>query len=254
MECDIAMLTVDDEEFWGQLEPVTFDGLPALQDQVTVVGFPIGGDTMSVSSGVVSRIEVTSYVHGASELLGIQIDAAVWFRYTLRHQWTRFCRCIVMLALNVSWFYCIRQIFLGWEYPRKHFIHRLHQKKQNSTCTCTHRYFLLVLTFQHPKLVQDVYLPLRSIVIQPLLRAVILHSLRCNAQMHTHHKTSTSQQMHSTTCAIIRRACTHTVGMTSLALAVWCKRITGSFVHARTCCLKIHSTPKTCPHTHTSDL
>ena len=77
MECDIAMLTVDDEEFWGQLEPVTFDGLPALQDQVTVVGFPIGGDTMSVSSGVVSRIEVTSYVHGASELLGIQIDAAV---------------------------------------------------------------------------------------------------------------------------------------------------------------------------------
>ena len=32
---------------------------------------------MSVTSGVVSRIEVTSYVHGAAELLGIQIDAAV---------------------------------------------------------------------------------------------------------------------------------------------------------------------------------
>jgi hypothetical protein len=41
------------------------------------VGYPIGGDTMSVTSGVVSRIEVTSYVHGAAELLGIQIDAAV---------------------------------------------------------------------------------------------------------------------------------------------------------------------------------
>lgn len=39
--------------------------------------YPIGGDTMSVTSGVVSRIEVTSYVHGASELLGIQIDAAI---------------------------------------------------------------------------------------------------------------------------------------------------------------------------------
>ena len=39
--------------------------------------YPIGGDTMSVTSGVVSRIEVTSYVHGAAELLGIQIDAAV---------------------------------------------------------------------------------------------------------------------------------------------------------------------------------
>ncbi len=39
--------------------------------------FPIGGDTMSVTSGVVSRIEVTSYVHGAAELLAIQIDAAI---------------------------------------------------------------------------------------------------------------------------------------------------------------------------------
>lgn len=37
----------------------------------------IGGDTMSVTSGVVSRIEVTSYVHGSSELLGVQIDAAI---------------------------------------------------------------------------------------------------------------------------------------------------------------------------------
>ena len=39
--------------------------------------FPIGGDTMSVTSGVVSRIEVTSYAHGSAELLGIQIDAAI---------------------------------------------------------------------------------------------------------------------------------------------------------------------------------
>ena len=36
-----------------------------------------GGDTISVTSGVVSRIEVTSYVHGTTELLAIQIDAAI---------------------------------------------------------------------------------------------------------------------------------------------------------------------------------
>lgn len=76
-ECDIAMLTVEDEGFWEGVEPVRFGTLPKLQDGVTVVGYPIGGDTMSVTSGVVSRIEVTSYVHGASELLGIQIDAAI---------------------------------------------------------------------------------------------------------------------------------------------------------------------------------
>ncbi len=37
----------------------------------------IGGDTISVTSGVVSRIEVTSYVHGTTELLAVQIDAAI---------------------------------------------------------------------------------------------------------------------------------------------------------------------------------
>ncbi|KAI8465037.1 MAG: trypsin-like cysteine/serine peptidase domain-containing protein [Monoraphidium minutum] len=76
-ECDIAMLTVEDDDFWEGAEPVEFGDLPQLQAAVTVVGYPIGGDTMSVTSGVVSRIEVTSYVHGAAELLGIQIDAAI---------------------------------------------------------------------------------------------------------------------------------------------------------------------------------
>lgn len=76
-ECDIAMLTVSNDEFWEDVTPVDFGSLPRLQDAVTVVGYPIGGDTISVTSGVVSRIEVTSYVHGATELLGVQIDAAI---------------------------------------------------------------------------------------------------------------------------------------------------------------------------------
>lgn len=76
-ECDIAMLAVEDETFWEGLRPVRFGALPRLQDSITVIGYPIGGDTMSVTSGVVSRIEVTSYVHGASELLGVQVDAAI---------------------------------------------------------------------------------------------------------------------------------------------------------------------------------
>ncbi|KAI9177368.1 hypothetical protein LWI28_014306 [Acer negundo] len=76
-ECDIALLTVNDDEFWEGVLPVEFGGLPALQDAVTVVGYPIGGDTISVTSGVVSRMEVLSYVHGSTELLGLQIDAAI---------------------------------------------------------------------------------------------------------------------------------------------------------------------------------
>eukprot|EP00250_Pteridium_aquilinum_P009106 c18445_g1_i1 orf=494-1936(+) len=76
-ECDLALLSVDNDEFWEGVVPVEFGELPSLQDAVTVVGYPIGGDTISVTSGVVSRIEVLSYLHEGSELLGIQIDAAI---------------------------------------------------------------------------------------------------------------------------------------------------------------------------------
>ncbi|PKI59445.1 hypothetical protein CRG98_020204 [Punica granatum] len=77
VDCDIALLSVESEEFWKGAEPLQFGRLPRLQDAVTVVGYPLGGDTISVTKGVVSRIEVTSYAHGSSDLLGIQIDAAI---------------------------------------------------------------------------------------------------------------------------------------------------------------------------------
>ncbi|KAH6796469.1 DEGP protease 2 [Perilla frutescens var. hirtella] len=77
VECDLALLTVESKEFWEGAEPLHLGNLPNLQNGVTVVGYPLGGETISVSKGVVSRIEVTSYAHGSSELLGIQIDAAI---------------------------------------------------------------------------------------------------------------------------------------------------------------------------------
>ncbi|XP_044501173.1 protease Do-like 9 isoform X2 [Mangifera indica] len=79
IECDIAILTVNDDEFWEGVSPVEFGDLPALQDAVTVVGYPIGGDTISVTSGVVSRMEILSYCQQSTELLGLQIDAAINF-------------------------------------------------------------------------------------------------------------------------------------------------------------------------------
>ncbi|KAI3861281.1 hypothetical protein MKX03_017412 [Papaver bracteatum] len=76
-ECDLAMLTVEDDEFWEDVSPVEFGSLPGLQDAVSVVGYPVGGDTISITSGVVSRIETFPYIQGSTELLGIQIDAAI---------------------------------------------------------------------------------------------------------------------------------------------------------------------------------
>ncbi|KAJ8898685.1 hypothetical protein K2173_004719 [Erythroxylum novogranatense] len=77
VDCDIALLSVEHKEFWEEAKPLKLGRLPRLQDAVTVVGYPLGGDTISVTKGVVSRIEVTSYAHGSSDLLGIQIDAAI---------------------------------------------------------------------------------------------------------------------------------------------------------------------------------
>eukprot|EP00928_Gymnodinium_smaydae_P068257 TRINITY_DN5133_c0_g1_i1.p2 TRINITY_DN5133_c0_g1~~TRINITY_DN5133_c0_g1_i1.p2 ORF type:complete len:553 (+),score=143.36 TRINITY_DN5133_c0_g1_i1:132-1661(+) len=77
-ECDAAVLTVEDEEFWTGMQAVKLGKkLPHLEDDVLCVGFPVGGDTISVTSGVISRIEVTTYTQAAAELLGIQIDAAI---------------------------------------------------------------------------------------------------------------------------------------------------------------------------------
>jgi len=59
VECDIFLLSVESEEFWKGTKPLRFGRLPCFQDAVTVVGYPLGGDTISVTKGVVSRIEVS---------------------------------------------------------------------------------------------------------------------------------------------------------------------------------------------------
>lgn len=76
-ECDIAMLGVADEKFWEDLCPLEFGDVPALEEDVVCVGFPTGGDNISVTRGVVSRVEIQRYAHSAVELLAIQIDAAI---------------------------------------------------------------------------------------------------------------------------------------------------------------------------------
>jgi S1-C subfamily serine protease len=76
-ECDLALLRVRNEEFFEGVEPIEFGTLPLLGDAVTVSGYPIGGDRLSITQGVVSRIEVSAYAHSQRPLLSIQIDAAV---------------------------------------------------------------------------------------------------------------------------------------------------------------------------------
>jgi len=77
-ECDLAVLTIDDAEFWDGIQVVQLSKkVPHLEEPVLCVGFPVGGDTISVTSGVVSRVEVMTYAQTCAELLGVQIDAAI---------------------------------------------------------------------------------------------------------------------------------------------------------------------------------
>jgi len=77
-DCDLALLEVPSEEFWKGLEPLDIlPGLPKLQDSVAVVGYPTGGESLSVTQGVVSRIDLVEYAQTGVTLLAVQIDAAI---------------------------------------------------------------------------------------------------------------------------------------------------------------------------------
>lgn len=76
-EADLALLTVSDPSFFEGVEPLALGELPASQQEVHVYGFPLGGDTLSTTKGVVSRIESQIYAHSGSFLLAGQIDAAI---------------------------------------------------------------------------------------------------------------------------------------------------------------------------------
>ena len=77
-DCDLALLTVDDPTFFDGMIPLSFGDVPKLRSTVTAVGYPVGGRKISITKGVVSRVELHDYVHtGVDRHLTIQIDAAI---------------------------------------------------------------------------------------------------------------------------------------------------------------------------------
>lgn len=76
-DCDLAILTVDDPKFFQGTAPVTFGDMPFKRDKVAVYGFPMGGEEMSITEGVVSRIELSTYAHSMRYLMDVQTDAAI---------------------------------------------------------------------------------------------------------------------------------------------------------------------------------
>jgi S1-C subfamily serine protease len=74
---DLAVLKLDDESFFDKRPPLPRAGaLPQIKDPVLAYGFPTGGTSLSITRGIVSRIEFVAYGLATSGLR-IQIDAAI---------------------------------------------------------------------------------------------------------------------------------------------------------------------------------
>ena len=78
-DCDLALLAVDDPAFFEGTSPIPFsDDLPKLNEEVIALGFPMGGTRLSLTRGVVSRIDYSGYSHsGVDSHLVVQTDAAI---------------------------------------------------------------------------------------------------------------------------------------------------------------------------------
>jgi len=74
---DLAVLKLDDESFFDSHHALgRASALPAIKDAVLAYGYPTGGDSLSITKGIVSRIEFVGYGLFVSGLR-IQIDAAI---------------------------------------------------------------------------------------------------------------------------------------------------------------------------------
>lgn len=77
-DCDLAILEVEDPTFFEGMEPLEIGDLPEVRSTVVTYGYPAGGEQISYTRGVVSRIELQSYSHiGNRAYLAAQTDAAI---------------------------------------------------------------------------------------------------------------------------------------------------------------------------------
>ena len=75
---DLAVLKLtEDDSFFDNRPPLELaEGLPEIKGTVNVYGYPLGGEQMSVTEGIISRIDYAPYYYRTAGLR-VQIDAAL---------------------------------------------------------------------------------------------------------------------------------------------------------------------------------
>jgi S1-C subfamily serine protease len=76
-DCDLALINVEDKSFFEGIQPLEIGDLPKIMDEVIVLGYPIGGDEINITKGIVSRVEHINYTYSFYSFLGCQIDASI---------------------------------------------------------------------------------------------------------------------------------------------------------------------------------
>ncbi|MGM0609042.1 MAG: trypsin-like peptidase domain-containing protein [Candidatus Muiribacteriota bacterium] len=79
-DCDVALIDVVEnrDEFYDGVTYMELGEMPQLRAKVNTIGYPTGGNKLSITEGVVSRIEYQTYSHdGFRRHLAVQTDAAI---------------------------------------------------------------------------------------------------------------------------------------------------------------------------------
>ena len=77
-DVDLAILEVNDKSFFANTKALEITEDVKIKDSVTAIGYPIGGNTLSTTNGIVSRIEYKNYSWNPwAQYITIQIDAAI---------------------------------------------------------------------------------------------------------------------------------------------------------------------------------
>jgi S1-C subfamily serine protease len=77
-ECDLAVLSPQDDAFWDGVQPLSLGEMPKKLDKVLVYGYPLGGYNISVTKGIVNRVQIIPYFNVVNGI-AIQIDAPINF-------------------------------------------------------------------------------------------------------------------------------------------------------------------------------
>jgi len=61
-QADLAIVEVEDKTFFNKTKPLKLSKEVNTRDEITVLCYPLGGQIISTTIGIISRIEYVNYV------------------------------------------------------------------------------------------------------------------------------------------------------------------------------------------------